>query len=77
LTVRGFWLETLERAVKSAAQAALLTLGAGRLDAFTADWELVAGFSLGMAILSVLTSFASIEFGKRAGDHSDPSPSLV
>jgi len=75
--MRQFWLELLERAVKSAAQIAVLTLGAGQVNAFSTDWQTVAGMSVGAFILSAFTSLASIEFGRNAGDHSDPSPSLV
>lgn len=58
-----FWRETTERAVKSAAQAALLVIGADQLDVFAADWQNVAGFALGGAVLSVLTSLASFKLG--------------
>lgn len=39
LFTRAFWLDAAERALKTAAQAAVLALGAGKvLDAMTADW---------------------------------------
>jgi hypothetical protein len=55
-----FWLDAAERAVKTAAQAALLAVGADKvLDAMTADWGNVGAFALGGAVLSLLTSVAS------------------
>lgn len=60
LFTRAFWLETLDRAVKSAAQAVILFWGAGELfDVFTVEWQNTLGFFLGGALLSVLTSVAS------------------
>lgn len=65
LASRTFWVATGERAVKTAAQAAILTLGADQVNALTADWELVTGFAAGGFALSVLTSLASL---KATGD---------
>lgn len=49
----------VDRAIRSAAQGALLALGADKvLDAVAADWSTVASFSAGAAILSLLTSIA-------------------
>ena len=56
---RAFWADAAERATKTAAQAALLTIGADRLDALAADWRLIAGMAAGGGILSILTSLAS------------------
>jgi hypothetical protein len=67
-----FVRETLERALKSAAQAAILVIGADRLDAFSTDWTTVAGFAVGGFVLSVLTSLASKPLGP-----DDGSPSVV
>lgn len=47
-----------DRAVKTAAQAALLTIGADQVNAFDADWRLVGGMALGGAALSLLTNLA-------------------
>ena len=62
---RRFWKVAKDRALRSAAQVALLTLGvifvaddAPMLDAFAADWQAVASFSLGAAIASLLNSIA-------------------
>lgn len=66
---RAFWKKATERAAKSAAQAAVLVIGADQVNAFAADWADVAGFALGGAVLSVLTSI--ITSGVGPGD--DPS----
>jgi len=66
-----FLVSAFERAVKTAAQSALLAVGAGQLDALSADWPMVGSFALGGFILSALSSLAS-------GAVGDPeSPSLV
>ena len=67
-----FIKETIERAVKTAAQSAILVIGADQLDALSADWGNVASFAIGGFVLSVLTSLAS----KPLGD-DDGSPSVV
>lgn len=65
-----FWVETAERAVKSAAQGAILAVGADQLDVLALDWRVFLGFAGGAALLSALTSIAS---GPAGGD----TPSLV
>ena len=69
---RKFWRETLERAVKTAAQASVALLTAdgvlGLLDVNWTDGASVVGLA---AVVSVLTSVASEPFGP--GD----SPSAV
>ncbi len=54
-----FLRASIERACKTAAQAALLVIGADQLNVMTADWGTVAGFAAGGAVLSLLTSYAS------------------
>jgi hypothetical protein len=69
---KSFWTQTIERAVKSAVQMALLmTAGATGFDLFTLDAGRLALGALGAAILSILTSIASAPFGNPS------SPSLV
>jgi hypothetical protein len=65
---RAYLLAVLDRAIKSAAQSAVLVFGADQVDALHADWELVGGFALGGFVLSVLTSLASSGIG-----HNGPS----
>lgn len=71
---RPFWLLVLERALKTAAQSAVLAWGSSAVGATSLDWDTpsvlgvaaLAGFGL-----SVLTSVASAPIGETA------SPSLV
>lgn len=60
---RAYWLAVLERAVKTAAQSALLVAGADQVNALRADWGDVGGFALGGFVLSVLFSLASTGLG--------------
>jgi hypothetical protein len=58
-----FWKATAERALRTAAQAAILVLigdayESVQLDALAVDWLRVLGFALGGAILAVLFSIA-------------------
>lgn len=57
--VKAYALAVLERAIKTAAQAALLVLGADQINAMHANWGDVGGFALGGFILSLLTSLAT------------------
>lgn len=50
--------DLLDRATKTAAQAAMLTLGADQVNALDADWQLVGGMALGGFVLSALTTIA-------------------
>lgn len=65
LASRPFWTATVERAVKTGAQAAILALGqdVASFDVFAASWGNITGFAVGGAILSVLTSLASLKVG--------------
>ena len=71
ITSTEFWAEAAERALKTIAQAFLAMAGAQAFDALNANWETMAGVSLGAGIISVATSIVSAEIGKK-GD-----PSLV
>lgn len=70
---RKFWTEALERALKSAAQAALVAMGQDALEAdvFQATAGTVGAAALTFAVVSLLTSLASAKIGP------DNSPSLV
>ncbi len=61
------WLrDAIERALKSAAQAIVLALGASQgFNLFVADWQNVAGIAAGAAVLSVLTSVISAPLGAK------------
>ena len=58
-----FGVATLERAVKTAAQAAILVIGADQFNVFILDWVGLAGFAAGGFVLSVLTSVATAGIG--------------
>ena len=66
-----FWRQTAERAIKTAAQAALAFFIVGQTVFAEVDWSVVAGGTAVAAIASVLTSLASAPFGPAE------SPSLV
>lgn len=56
---RAFWSAALERAIKTAAQSAVLVIGADQFNALAVSWLEVGGFALGGFVLSVLTSVGS------------------
>ncbi len=59
-----FWREAIERAIKSGAQADLLALGGSEvLNLFTMDFGLLLGAYGAGAILSLLTSIATVKLG--------------
>ena len=60
----SFWRDAVERAIKTAAQSAILVFGADQLDVFAADWGDAFGFAAGGAVLSLLTSIASRRIGE-------------
>lgn len=66
MKISDYWRAVAERAIKTAAQVAVLTIGGDVVDAFDLDWKNIVGLALGGALLSILTSLASISLG---GDH--------
>nr|DAQ35059.1 MAG TPA: holin [Caudoviricetes sp.] len=56
---RDFWVDTLERAIRTACQAALSAGVVGGVGLFQVDWLNVCGVALVAAIASVLTCVAS------------------
>lgn len=60
---KRFWVETAERAAKTAGQAFLLAVGADQLNVLAGDWPTLLGFAAGGAVLSVATSMASVKVG--------------
>jgi tetrahydromethanopterin S-methyltransferase subunit C len=59
-----FWLDTLERCIKTAAQTALALVGVEVVDVASLDWQeilIAVGFATG---LSVLTSIVSSGIGE-------------
>jgi hypothetical protein len=67
----GFWKQTAERAVKTAAQAGAAFFVVGSTGVADVDWATVGGVAGAAAVASVLTSLASAPFGPA------DSPSLV
>ncbi|MCH5645176.1 holin [Gordonia sp. ABSL49_1] len=61
----SFWKDAGERAVKSAAQAAMLAVGGDTINVWSLDWVTVAGVGLGGGVLSLLTSLASERIGTK------------
>lgn len=55
---RQFWAVAFDRAVRTAAQIAAVTLGAGVVDLIAVDWPNVASLAAGGFIASLLTSMA-------------------
>src|SRR5574338_995671 len=53
-----WWAAAIDRAIRTAAQTALATLGADQLDVLAADWPAVGSLAAGAALLSILTSIA-------------------
>jgi len=66
-----FWKQTVERAIKTAAQAAVAFFIVGETVVQDVDWAIVGGGAAVAAIASVLTSLASAPFGPA------DTPSLV
>lgn len=68
--VKEYLLKVLDRAVKSAAQGALLAVGSESLaaNAWTFDWSTIGGFAVGGFVLSVVTSLATTGLGRRKDD---------
>ena len=55
----AFLKAALERALKTAAQSAILIIGADQFNALAFDWTNLAGFAAGGFVLSLLSSAAS------------------
>ncbi len=56
---KDFWVDTFERAIRTACQAALSAGVVGGVGLFQVDWLNVCGIALVAAIASVLTCVAS------------------
>jgi hypothetical protein len=67
MRTKQFWLDATERAVKTAAQVAVLVIAAGDeigFDLFSADWGDIGSMAAGGAVLSYLTSIISAPVGR-------------
>ena len=60
----AFWRDALERAIKTAAQSAIVGAGFTSVtaNALTFDWVALGGFAAGGFVLSVLSSVGSYAF---------------
>ena len=58
MAVKEYYTDLVDRAVKTAAQAAVLSIGveSAQVDALAVDFALMGGMALGGALLSVLTT---------------------
>jgi len=61
----GFWRDVFERAVKTAAQFALVGGLAEATNVVALDWQQVAAAAGAGFVVSVATSVASLPFGER------------
>lgn len=59
LFTKAFGIYSLERAIKTAAQTAIATIGAGQIGLVDVDWASVGSITGLAAILSFLTSVSS------------------
>ena len=60
-----FWEDACERAVSTAAQAALLALGGQQVSIVDKGWEIALGFAAGGFVLSILKSLAASTVGSK------------
>jgi hypothetical protein len=58
-----FWKSTLERAIKSFAQALLAVLGVGQVSVLDVSWPTALSTAAMAGLLSVLTSMGSSQIG--------------
>jgi len=65
--IRRYYTDLVDRAVKTAAQSAVLSIGveSAQANAFAVDWSLMAGMALGGALLSLLTNISQRGFTGR------------
>ncbi|WP_062215716.1 holin [Streptomyces sp. NBRC 109706] len=59
MTTWTFWRATLERAVRTFAQALVAVLGADAVDVLSVDWPAALATAAGAALLAVLTAVAT------------------
>ena len=76
-----FWIATAERALKTLAQA-LIALFVGGMTVLSIDWGQALAVSATAALVSVLTSVISYNFGKNPGpsladETIEPDPIIV
>lgn len=73
MSVRDYYTDLVDRAVKTAAQSAVLSIGveSAQVNGLAVDWMLMAGMAAGGALLSVLTTLGQRGlFGRSDDDYS-------
>lgn len=65
-----WWKAALERALKTLAQTLIALIGAEQVNVISLEWANLLGIAATAALISVLTSLASAQFG-------NPGPSLA
>ena len=66
-TLKNWAIAAMIRAIKSAAQAGVMLIGADTVSIVSLDWPLILGGMATMAVLSILTSLAGLpEVGEGA-----------
>lgn len=66
---KDFWNYSLERAIKTFAQAAIAAIGAGSIGLLAIDWVNLLSVSGGAALLSLLTSI--VTQGRAVNDNAE------
>lgn len=64
LLTATFWLDTFERAIRTAAQVLFATLTASQVALNELDWQLVGWSTIGAVVLSVLMSIIASGIGE-------------
>lgn len=67
-TNKNWWLSTLDRMLKTAAQAMLIVIGGELHPKVNVDWSIGWQFIAAIALASLLTSIISTPFGKNKND---------
>lgn len=72
MSVRDYYTDLADRAVKTAAQSAVLSVGveSAQVNGLAVDWKLMLGMALGGALLSALTTVGQRGFSGR-GDNTN------
>lgn len=77
-----FWIAAAERAIKTFAQALIALIGTQMVNIVDLDWPQMLGASATAALISVLTSLVSANFGPNPGpsladETIEPDPVIV
>lgn len=77
ISTATFWINTAERAVKTAAQVAVAAIGTDAAGITSLDWPQIGAVAATAFVLSVLTSLASDRIGPTPGPALTPAPDLT